>query len=185
MGEWSRAARRRTIMRTSRLPPCPSFLSSSTQPPHRTLPIPPRLLASSRSHPTPLHIHTGLSPQDTIRHTPSPLPHSSSSPKMPRQRATCRPPPLLLLLLLQLHPATAFPLLGSHPYDNLAAQASVQAPASPYTAVLVVPTGVGASIGGYAGDALPVAKGLGTWVGGWVVCRSQMNVLVHSFGCVV
>lgn len=25
-----------------------------------------------------------------------------------------------------------------------------------YTAVLVVPTGIGASIGGYAGDALPV-----------------------------
>ena len=28
----------------------------------------------------------------------------------------------------------------------------------PYTAVLIVPTGVGAAIGGYAGDALPVAK---------------------------
>ncbi|OUL19072.1 hypothetical protein BV378_34040 [Nostoc sp. RF31YmG] len=29
---------------------------------------------------------------------------------------------------------------------------------SPYTAILIVPTGVGAAIGGYAGDALPVAK---------------------------
>ncbi|MDB9349709.1 DUF3326 domain-containing protein [Nodularia spumigena] len=28
----------------------------------------------------------------------------------------------------------------------------------PYTAILIIPTGVGAAIGGYAGDALPVAK---------------------------
>jgi hypothetical protein len=31
---------------------------------------------------------------------------------------------------------------------------------NPYTVVLIVPTGVGASIGGYAGDALPVAKAI-------------------------
>ena len=31
-------------------------------------------------------------------------------------------------------------------------------PTGPYTAVVVVPTGVGAAIGGYAGDALPVAR---------------------------
>lgn len=31
----------------------------------------------------------------------------------------------------------------------------------PYCAVLIVPTGVGASIGGYAGDALPVARAMG------------------------
>ena len=30
----------------------------------------------------------------------------------------------------------------------------------PYTAILIVPTGIGADIGGYAGDALPVAKTL-------------------------
>lgn len=30
----------------------------------------------------------------------------------------------------------------------------------PYTVVLVVPTGIGAAIGGYAGDALPVARAL-------------------------
>lgn len=30
----------------------------------------------------------------------------------------------------------------------------------PYTAVLIVPTGVGAAIGGYAGDALPVARAM-------------------------
>ncbi len=31
---------------------------------------------------------------------------------------------------------------------------------NPYTAILIVPTGIGASIGGYAGDALPVAKAI-------------------------
>jgi hypothetical protein len=30
----------------------------------------------------------------------------------------------------------------------------------PYTAILIVPTGIGAAIGGYAGDALPVAKAI-------------------------
>lgn len=30
----------------------------------------------------------------------------------------------------------------------------------PYTVVLIVPTGIGATIGGYAGDALPVARGM-------------------------
>lgn len=31
---------------------------------------------------------------------------------------------------------------------------------TPYTVVLIVPTGIGASIGGYAGDALPVARAI-------------------------
>ncbi|NER05102.1 MAG: DUF3326 domain-containing protein, partial [Okeania sp. SIO3C4] len=30
----------------------------------------------------------------------------------------------------------------------------------PYTVVLIIPTGIGASIGGYAGDALPVARAI-------------------------
>jgi hypothetical protein len=30
----------------------------------------------------------------------------------------------------------------------------------PYTAVLIIPTGIGAAIGGYAGDALPVARAI-------------------------
>ncbi len=30
----------------------------------------------------------------------------------------------------------------------------------PYTAILIIPTGIGASIGGYAGDALPVARAM-------------------------
>ena len=32
--------------------------------------------------------------------------------------------------------------------------------ARPYTAVLIIPTGIGAAVGGYAGDALPVARTL-------------------------
>ena len=32
----------------------------------------------------------------------------------------------------------------------------------PYTVILIVPTGVGAAIGGYAGDALPVARAIAT-----------------------
>ncbi|MGB7415011.1 MAG: DUF3326 domain-containing protein, partial [Thermosynechococcaceae cyanobacterium] len=32
----------------------------------------------------------------------------------------------------------------------------------PFTVALVVPTGIGADIGGYAGDALPVARGIAT-----------------------
>ncbi|KNA05081.1 hypothetical protein SOVF_193650 isoform A [Spinacia oleracea] len=34
----------------------------------------------------------------------------------------------------------------------------------PYTSVMIVPTGVGAAIGGYAGDALPVARALASVV---------------------
>jgi hypothetical protein len=30
----------------------------------------------------------------------------------------------------------------------------------PYTVILIVPTGIGAAIGGYAGDALPVARAI-------------------------
>lgn len=37
---------------------------------------------------------------------------------------------------------------------------TVQGANRPYTAVLLVPTGIGAAIGGYAGDALPVAKAI-------------------------
>ena len=33
-------------------------------------------------------------------------------------------------------------------------------PAPPYTVLLIVPTGIGASVGGYAGDALPVARAI-------------------------
>lgn len=33
-----------------------------------------------------------------------------------------------------------------------------------YTSVMIVPTGVGAAIGGYAGDALPVARALASVV---------------------
>ena len=45
-------------------------------------------------------------------------------------------------------------LLGLSPFESVAPRLSTQ----PYTAALVVPTGMGAAIGGYAGDALPVAR---------------------------
>lgn len=44
-----------------------------------------------------------------------------------------------------------------------------------YTAVLIVPTGIGASIGGYAGDALPVAQVLGSVVDTLVTHPNVMN----------
>ena len=44
-----------------------------------------------------------------------------------------------------------------------------------YTAVLVVPTGVGAAIGGYAGDALPVARGLASVADTLVTHPNVMN----------
>lgn len=52
----------------------------------------------------------------------------------------------------------------------------------PYTSVMIVPTGVGAAIGGYAGDALPVARALASVVDCLIshpnVCFSSN--LVHS-----
>ena len=54
------------------------------------------------------------------------------------------------LLLLLVHPALGL---------NLPLEAATPRGASrPYTAALVVPTGIGAAIGGFAGDALPVAR---------------------------
>jgi len=50
--------------------------------------------------------------------------------------------------------ASALAFTPPPPLEAAAARSSGQ----PYTAVLVVPTGVGAAIGGYAGDALPVAR---------------------------
>ncbi|EKX39556.1 hypothetical protein GUITHDRAFT_158393 [Guillardia theta CCMP2712] len=44
-----------------------------------------------------------------------------------------------------------------------------------YTAVLIVPTGVGASIGGYAGDALPVAKTMASVVDTLITHPNVMN----------
>lgn len=45
----------------------------------------------------------------------------------------------------------------------------------PYTAVLVVPTGIGAAIGGYAGDALPVARAMAAVVDGLITHPNVMN----------
>ncbi|HZG38151.1 MAG TPA: DUF3326 domain-containing protein [Nodosilinea sp.] len=45
----------------------------------------------------------------------------------------------------------------------------------PYTAVLVVPTGVGAAVGGYAGDALPVARAIASVVDTLITHPNVMN----------
>lgn len=45
----------------------------------------------------------------------------------------------------------------------------------PYTAVMVVPTGVGAAIGGYAGDALPVARVVASVVDRLITHPNVMN----------
>ncbi|WP_040695293.1 DUF3326 domain-containing protein [Nodosilinea nodulosa] len=45
----------------------------------------------------------------------------------------------------------------------------------PYTAVLVVPTGIGAAVGGYAGDALPVARAMASVVDTLITHPNVMN----------
>jgi hypothetical protein len=45
----------------------------------------------------------------------------------------------------------------------------------PYTAVLIVPTGIGASIGGYAGDALPVARAIASVVDRLITHPNVLN----------
>ncbi|MGB3200493.1 MAG: DUF3326 domain-containing protein, partial [Nodosilinea sp.] len=45
----------------------------------------------------------------------------------------------------------------------------------PYTAVLVVPTGIGAAVGGYAGDALPVARAMAAVVDTLITHPNVMN----------
>ncbi|CAM9996398.1 unnamed protein product, partial [Hapterophycus canaliculatus] len=50
-----------------------------------------------------------------------------------------------------------------------------------YTAVLVVPTGIGAAIGGYAGDALPVARAMSSVVDNLVTHPNVMNGAMLSW----
>jgi hypothetical protein len=45
----------------------------------------------------------------------------------------------------------------------------------PYTALLVVPTGIGAAVGGYAGDALPVARSLSAIVDTLITHPNVLN----------
>ncbi|MEN9270772.1 MAG: DUF3326 domain-containing protein, partial [Thermostichales cyanobacterium HHBFW_bins_127] len=44
-----------------------------------------------------------------------------------------------------------------------------------YTAVLLIPTGIGAAIGGFAGDALPVARALAAAVDCLVTHPNVLN----------
>jgi hypothetical protein len=45
----------------------------------------------------------------------------------------------------------------------------------PYTVILIVPTGIGAAIGGYAGDALPVAKAIASCVDHLITHPNVLN----------
>lgn len=53
----------------------------------------------------------------------------------------------------------------------------------PYTAVMIVPTGTGATIGGFAGDALPVARALASVVDCLITHPNVSNryCMMHSF----
>ena len=57
----------------------------------------------------------------------------------------------------------------------MAQAATAQAATRPYTAVLVVPTGIGAAVGGYAGDALPVARAIASVVDTLITHPNVMN----------
>lgn len=54
------------------------------------------------------------------------------------------------------------PLCPRRIYTAHKATSSSKASTANYTTVLIIPTGIGASIGGYAGDALPIARLLST-----------------------
>ncbi|XP_048497245.1 uncharacterized protein LOC104884274 isoform X2 [Beta vulgaris subsp. vulgaris] len=81
-----------------------------------------------------------------------------------------------MALLLQPNPSFTlstpqFPILSNFrksPFLNLPNVVSCSNSSNkfkrPYTSVMIVPTGVGAAIGGYAGDALPVARALASVV---------------------
>eukprot|EP00904_Undaria_pinnatifida_P007386 jgi/Undpi1/3778/HiC_scaffold_16.g07147.m1 len=64
-------------------------------------------------------------------------------------------------------------------FDNLPTQ-TVSGDGS-YTAVLIVPTGIGAAIGGYAGDALPVARAMSSVVDHLVTHPNVMNGAMLSW----
>ncbi|CAM9600977.1 unnamed protein product, partial [Ectocarpus sp. 6 AP-2014] len=64
-------------------------------------------------------------------------------------------------------------------FDNVPVQ-TVSGDGS-YTAVLVVPTGIGAAIGGYAGDALPVARAVSSVVDTLVTHPNVMNGAMLSW----
>lgn len=55
-----------------------------------------------------------------------------------------------------LHPRNEFPRIN-HPHRSTD-KCPLKASANAHTTVLIVPTGIGAAIGGYAGDALPCAR---------------------------
>jgi hypothetical protein len=59
----------------------------------------------------------------------------------------------LVLLVLRADVTFSYPQLVS-----IARSSAVHALSKDYTTVMIVPTGIGSTIGGYAGDALPAAR---------------------------
>lgn len=51
-----------------------------------------------------------------------------------------------------------------------------------YTSVMIVPTGIGAAIGGYAGDALPVARALSSLVD-CLISHPNVIIQIYRFIC--
>ena len=66
-------------------------------------------------------------------------------------------------------------LVREIPLDNLRQRSAEGNSGHGYTAVMIVPTGIGASIGGYAGDALPTARVLASVVDNLVTHPNVMN----------
>ena len=67
--------------------------------------------------------------------------------------------------------------LALSPLERVGPRLSTQ----PYTAALVVPTGIGAAIGGYAGDALPVARAFTTVCDRLITHPNVMNGAMLSW----
>jgi hypothetical protein len=61
------------------------------------------------------------------------------------------------------------------PLDNLRQRSADGDTGHGYTAVMIVPTGIGASIGGYAGDALPAARVMASVVDTLITHPNVMN----------
>eukprot|EP00250_Pteridium_aquilinum_P001945 c12156_g1_i1 orf=260-1525(-) len=60
-------------------------------------------------------------------------------------------------------------------HHKLQVEAGVSSIERPYSSVLIVPTGVGASIGGFAGDALPVARAMASLCDNLVTHPNVLN----------
>jgi hypothetical protein len=89
-----------------------------------------------------------------------------------------------VLLLCSINKSTGFLAKGvttghmsfqNHIFHRQSRPSRKLSMSSDYTAVMIVPTGIGASIGGYAGDALPSAKLISTVVDTLITHPNVLN----------